>query len=148
MKITNVEVSERIKIVNPLPSGCGSDIENWGDLTAEQMDDGYGATVWIYAERWADLMEAAISAGESLEQCADRTSHEARHTMQEWSPTGFQHGCAVSYLAEAWEHGEALRRWSNLKLQIGNEGELANETGGTLNPALLTLSQSERHLPL
>ena len=46
---------------------------------------------------------------------------------------------AVSTLSKVWEHGEELRRWSNLDLQIGNEGEKANESGGTLNPALLNV---------
>jgi len=38
-----------------------------------------------------------------------------------------------------WAHGEALRLWHNLKYQLRDEGEKANETGGVLNPALLNL---------
>ena len=49
------------------------------------------------------------------------------------------YGAAVSTLVAVWEHGEALRRWHNLKTQIGNEGERANASGGVLNPALLTV---------
>jgi hypothetical protein len=36
-----------------------------------------------------------------------------------------------------YELDEELRRWHNLRTQIGDEGEKANEDGGVLNPALL-----------
>lgn len=49
------------------------------------------------------------------------------------------YGCAVGMLAKAWKHGEDLRRWHNLKTQLANEGEKANEQGGVLNPALLRI---------
>ena len=53
--------------------------------------------------------------------------------------TGFMYGMATSILARSRVHGEALRRWHNLKTQIGTEGEQANESGTTLNPALLSV---------
>jgi hypothetical protein len=80
-------------------------------------------------------MEAAMDAGESLEACAKRASHEADTE----GITGFMYGAAVSTLAQAWVHGDRLRRWHNLDVQIGNEGEKANESGGTLNPALMNI---------
>jgi hypothetical protein len=49
------------------------------------------------------------------------------------------YGCAVSILAKCWQHGDQLRRWHNLKTQIRDEGERANESGGVLNPALLNI---------
>ena len=52
--------------------------------------------------------------------------------------TGFMYGAAVSILAKAWVYGEELRRWHNLDTQIQHEGEKANESGGVLNPALLS----------
>ena len=42
-------------------------------------------------------------------------------------------------LAQCGVHGEALRRWHNRDTQIGTEGDKANESGGVLNPALLTI---------
>jgi len=51
------------------------------------------------------------------------------------------YGASVSVLAKCWEHGEQLRRWHNLKTQLGNEGEKANEKGGVLNPALLNIDR-------
>jgi hypothetical protein len=97
--------------------------------------DGYGRAVYRYAEKWADLMEIRIARGEVVEECAKETSHEADVE----GITGFMYGCAVSLLSHCWEHGEELRRWHNLKTQIGNEGEKANENGGVLNPAILNI---------
>ena len=37
------------------------------------------------------------------------------------------------------KYGDQLRRQHNLKTQLGNEGEKANESGGVLNPALLSI---------
>lgn len=53
--------------------------------------------------------------------------------------TGFMYGCAVSGLAKFWKHGEQLRRWHNKDSQLGTEGDEANESGGVLNPAILTI---------
>jgi hypothetical protein len=111
-----------------------SDVDGWDQFKANNSD-GYGGAVVSYAERWARLMQVDLVAGKRLEDIADSTSHEADLE----GITGFMYGCAVSTLAHTWKHGEALRRWHNLKTQIRNEGERANESGGVLNPALLNL---------
>ena len=98
--------------------------------------DPYGNRVFTYADDWAKLMEAHIDAGIKLEDCADRDSHDADTD----GITGYMYGAAVSVLAHCWLHGEELRRWHNLKTQIGKEGEKANESGGVLNPALLHIN--------
>lgn len=97
--------------------------------------DPYGAAGFRYLEAWANLMEARIAVGEKLQDIAEATSHEADTE----GITGFMYGCAVSVLSKCWVHGEALRRWHNKKTQIGNEGDLANDNGGVLNPALLNI---------
>ena len=97
--------------------------------------DPYSEAVVLYGEAWADLMETRMAAGETLEQCAKDASHKSDTE----GITGFMYGAAASALAKFWDHGEALRRWHNLDTQIGNEGEKANETGGVLNPALLSI---------
>lgn len=99
----------------------------------------YGGCVYYYAEHWADAMEAAMEAGESLEDCAKRLSFEVSKEMGRYGITGFQYGAAVGILASVWEHGEELRRWHNIDTQIGDEGERANEKGTVLNPALLNI---------
>ena len=106
--------------------------EEWRK-SVEANSDPYGACAIRYAARWANLMEAAISTGARLEAIAEATSHAA----DKEGITGFMYGCAVSVLSQVWVHGEQLRRWHNLKTQIGKEGEKANATGGVLSPAML-----------
>ena len=103
--------------------------------------DGYGAACVRYAEKWGRLMQTQIPEGndnapaEVIASVADECSHLA----DDEGITGFMYGAAVSMLAQAWIYGEELRRWHNLKTQIGTEGERANESGGVLNPALLSI---------
>lgn len=111
------------------------DEAGWNKARAANTDP-YGGRVMSYAEDWANFMEREMAAGNTLEDCAEATSREADTD----GITGFMYGAAVSTLAHVWQHGDQLRRWHNLKTQIGTEGERANETGGVLNPALLNIS--------
>lgn len=111
-----------------------ADPDGWAKACAANSD-GYGGAVMTYAERWARMMETRMDKGERIADIADECSHLA----DEEGITGFMYGCAVSTLAKVWKHGEALRLWHNLKTQIRNEGEKANESGGVLNPALLNI---------
>lgn len=113
------------------------DEAGWNEGRAHNQD-GYGKAIFDYAEAWADLMEARLADGAKLEQIAEQTSHEADAE----GITGFMHGAAVTVLAHCWEHGEELRRWHNLKTQIHTEGERANEEGGVLNPAIMTIKDA------
>ncbi len=110
------------------------DKEFW-ESGLQKNDDSYGSGVYRFAERWADLMEKQISKGKKLKDIAEETSSEADNE----GITGFMYGAAVNVLSRTWKHGEELRRWHNIDTQIGNEGEKANESGGTLNPALLNI---------
>lgn len=101
--------------------------------------DAYSSRVVSYTNEWAKLMETALERGETIAQCASSTSHEADTD----GITGFMYGAAVSGLARFWEHGEELRRWHNIDTQIGDEGEKANASGGTLNPALLSIQTKD-----
>jgi hypothetical protein len=111
-----------------------SDEPLWKECV-EKNQDGYGACVIRYAARWANYAEAALEKGDNFAAVMERTSHDADLE----GITGFMYGAAVSMLAKCWYRGEELRRWHNLDTQIGTEGEKANESGGTLNPALLTI---------
>mgnify|MGYP003147971575 CR=1 FL=1 len=104
----------------------------------ERNTDPYGSCVIRYTEGWADLMEAQMKEGKKLEDIAA----EASHTADTEGITGFMYSIAVAVLSECWTYGEELRKWHNLKTQIRNEGEIANETGATLNPALLSVEQA------
>ena len=101
----------------------------------EGNTDGYGAACVNFAEQWGRLMQSKIESGAKIQGIAKESSFEADTV----GLTGFMYGAAVSMLSQCWVYGEELRRWHNLDSQIGNEGEKANETGGTLNPALLRI---------
>lgn len=103
------------------------------DSWVQANTDPYGAATMRFTERWGKLMQAQIRQGKQLDACAD----ECCSVADSEGITGFMYGCAVSMLAQCWEYGEQLRRWHNLKTQIGTEGEAANKSGGVLNPALL-----------
>jgi len=111
-----------------------SDREVW-QMWVDNNTDPYGRGIIQYAERWAELMESRMAGDTTLEACAGETSHEADTE----GITGFMYSAAVAALASCWEHGEQLRRWHNLEIQIGDEGEKANRGDGILNPALLRL---------
>lgn len=123
-----------MKIHEPAMTFADGGAERWRDGLANNQDP-YGNAVYRYASEWATRMERAIDAGESVEDCAKRTSHEA----DDESITGFMYGAAVKVLSCCWTHGEALRRWHNVDTQIGDEGERANESGGVLNPAIMVI---------
>lgn len=112
------------------------DADAWIQLL-ELNQDPYGKGVVTYAERWARLMQMEIAQGKALKHVAGATSYEA--DLEGMS--GFSYGMAVSILSKVWIHGDQLRRWHNLDTQIHHEGEDANESGETLNPALLTLGK-------
>lgn len=112
------------------------DEAKWQEGIVAQKGDGYGLGVYGFAEAWARLMQARMAEGKSLAEIADECSSLAD---KGFGITGFMYGCAVSALAHCWKHGEELRRWHNLKTQIKDEGKRANESGGVLNPALLSI---------
>lgn len=117
-----------------LPQAEWTNQDEWNNWV-EKNTDPYGGACVTYAERWARMMQARMDAGEELEDIAKQTSHDA----DKEGITGFMYGCAVQMLAGCWKYGDRLRRWHNLDVQIGDEGEKANESGGVLNPALLNL---------
>lgn len=111
-----------------------ADRAKWDEAVAVNTDP-YGAATIRYADRWASLMEDGISRGCALSEIWKKASFDA----DEEGITGFMYGCAVSLLSDVWAYGEELRRLHNLATQIGREGELANEHGGVLNPAVLNI---------
>jgi hypothetical protein len=99
----------------------------------------YAACTIRFVEQWADEMERRMEySGQSVAEVAKAAADEVDRRPG-MGITGFMYGWSVGCLAQVWEHGEALRRWHNLAAQIGNEGERANETGGVLNPAILSI---------
>lgn len=88
----------------------------------------YARGIVDYAVQWANKMEVAIAAGETLEQCADRCSHEADTD----GITGNMYGMAAYILSAYWIHGDALKVWHNTK--YGQP-----DAKGVVNPAVLVI---------
>lgn len=101
-------------------------------------DEPYGKCVYDFAGDWAEQMEKALESGLPLSLVARESAHIADEPH---GVTGFMYGAAVSILSQCWERGEELRRWHNLDVQMNDEGEKANESGGVLNPALLVIGE-------
>ena len=112
------------------------DAETWA-ACVEKNQDGYGGRIIRFAEEWARLMQVRLGNGETIADCAEELSRLA----DDDGITGFMYGAAVSTLAKCWVHGEQLRRWHNKETQIGTEVDAANESGGVLNPALLSVGK-------
>lgn len=110
------------------------DAKLWQE-TKDNNTDFYGRGIVDYTERWANLMEEKLSEGFALKDIAQSTSREANTD----GITGFMYGCAVRILSDVWVNGEELRCWHNKKYQHNSEGNEANESGGVLNPAILTV---------
>lgn len=111
------------------------------DKGLELNQDPYGKQIFTYAQKWADLMEKRIPEGATSTQVmsiiADYAGDDSR--MADDGITGFMYGAAVSILANCWIWGEELRRWNNKTIQLGDEGDRANEIGTVLNPAILSI---------
>lgn len=112
------------------------DPEGW-QKAVEANKDPYGGAVIVYAEKWARIMEARMKQmpGVTVAECAEAASHLA----DDDGITGFMYGAAVSTLAQVWIHGEELRRWHNRQYMTEEKARAADESGGTVNPAILTI---------
>ena len=103
--------------------------ENFKEFIEINSHDGYSRAGSEYAVRWAELMEKERENGKSIRDMAKVTSHQADTE----GITGFMYGCAVSALAQLWEHGEELRKWHNAK--YNHHGD------GVVNPAIITVGE-------
>ena len=103
--------------------------EKWAVCTRIN-DDPYGSCIVRFAERWARLMQARLGEDAAVASLAMQASFDANNE----GITGFMYGAAVSILAEAWVHGEALREWHNA--EYGHAGD------GVVNPAVLTVGSA------
>lgn len=76
--------------------------------------DGYDRAIFIYAERWAEMLENKIESSTEdvmkvIVDNADKLSYEANTE----GITGYMYGYAVSILSQCWKYGEYLRKWHN-----------------------------------
>ena len=103
--------------------------EEYADYVKKNHDP-YGKCIVDWGEKFGILLETErTDFKEMIDEAAKGLG----------GPTGFMYGCLISAIAHFHPRGEEVRRWSNLDLQIKDEGEKANKSGGVLNPALVTI---------
>lgn len=91
--------------------------------------DGYGNGVIVATA----AVGARLDAGDAPE-VAEKACHG-------FGITGFMAGCMAQAVARFHPRGDEFRRWWNKDNQIKDEGDRANESGGVLNPALLSVGE-------
>lgn len=111
MKTNEIELSDKEKF------------ESW----KANNTDAYGNAIFEYAILWAQLMQQELSKGKTIDECADKASHDADTD----GITGYMYGAAAAILSECWKYGQELRVWHNKKYEY--EGD------GIVNPAILTI---------
>lgn len=107
----------------------------WDEYVTVNTDP-YGKYIITTAEKWMQAMQPRLDAGEEIKDIAYPCFTEADID----GCTGFQYGCIIKTIYNVWEYGDVLRMWHNLEAQLRAEGERANESGGVLNPALISMT--------
>lgn len=114
--------------------GMKKKYKEWLDVNK----DGYSRTCFVYAERFADMLEIEyvkaidVPMSKILELHGDKFSHDADIE----GVTGFMVGMSINILSQCWEFGKDLKLWWNTKY-----GQPDAE--GTVNPAILVVGEKE-----
>ena len=100
--------------------------------------DNYGRTCFVYAERWADLLEIEYikAVNVPIEKIIEMYADDFSHKADEEGMTGFMVGVAASILSQCWEYGKIFKVWWNKQYGVEN-------AEGTVNPALMTIGVKE-----
>ena len=110
--------------------------EEW-DECVKNNEDPYGKACVDVARRVMELLD------EQDEFDPHKIICQADDELDVGGITGFMAGAVASMVGQCHSRGDEFRRAWNLDTAIGDEGEKANESGGTLNPALLTIDTGE-----
>jgi hypothetical protein len=102
----------------------------------EANQDPYGKCCVDVARHAMDILDERGEVGDPHQLICDA---EKRLPETEQGITGFMAGAAAQMISNCHSQGDEFRRAWNLKYQIHDEGERANESGGILNPALMTI---------
>lgn len=111
-----------------------SNEENWNKWVDNNKDP-YGGCCVMVAKRVMEI----------LDEVDEFDTHEiicqADNETKAGGITGFMAGAVATIVSTCHSRGDEFRRKWNSQCQIKDEGEKANEEGGILNPAILTVSQ-------
>ena len=101
-------------------------------------NDSYGRTCFVYAERWADMLEIEYikSINIPMEKILELHGDDYSHKADVEGMTGFMVGVSASILSQCWEFGKIFKVWWNKQWGV-------EDAEGTVNPAIMTLSAKE-----
>lgn len=109
--------------------------ERWQEWVESNTDD-YGG----------QCVKTAYHLMRMLDDPATEITPEAVHGLVSQADdkegggiTGFMAGAVAQMVSECHERGDEFRRAWNADVQIGTEGDEANESGGVLNPAVMVI---------
>ena len=105
------------------------------DSLVEANRDPYGKKCVDTAQRAMEILD---------EEPGDFDTHELicradNESAGDGGITGFMAGAVASMISACHSRGDEFRRKWNGDNQIADEGDKANESGGVLNPALLSV---------
>lgn len=106
--------------------------KEWEEYQTKNSDS-YGKACVNVARRAMELLDEGVPMDSHKLICrADKESKAG-------GITGFMAGCVAQMISAFHSRGEEFRKHWNLDTQINVEGQQANDSGGVLNPALLTV---------
>ncbi len=101
-------------------------LESSWEESVMKNQDGYGHGV----------VDATVAVCKALDE--GKSPAEAEKACHGLGITGFMAGCMASWVSHYHPRGDEFRRHWNKEVQIDTEGDRANESGGVLNPAVLS----------
>jgi len=116
-------------------------IENqkeWEEMKAKNTDP-YGGACVMVAEKAMEIIDRDYQDKRILETDVHGIICKADDESKAGGITGFMAGCAAQMISKFHNRGDEFRRAWNKDNQIQDEGEKANESGGVINPALVTV---------
>lgn len=116
-----------------MPIANQEDLDKWN----ENNKDPYGSCICKVAEEVMRMLDEEIPEGKEYDPWD--LINKADDNINAGGITGFMAGAAAQMVSHCHSRGEEFRRLWNKEIQIGNEGDEANESGGILNPAVLNI---------
>ena len=105
----------------------------WDEYVVKSQDDAYNKC----------CIDVARKVMEILDEGKEFKPHDiickADHEIGVASITGFMAGCVAQMVSECHERGEEFRKQWNKDNQIKDEGDRANNSGGVINPAVISI---------
>ena len=112
--------------------------KDWDSWVESNEEDPYGKACVDVAREVMKMMDEGATIDPHKLIC------DANDKIKCGGITGFMAGCVAQMVSVCHSDGETFRQIWNGDVQIGDEGDKANEGGGVLNPALMTIDTGDK----